>query len=169
MLIPRSALTTTFEREKVVRRRSVWRVIPERCRAANDGGVGGRRHHCPSPLEDGSFCKVLVGFNLHDPFVLLKRAGVGEARTAARGTATMGAKGAGEGTTWAEMGTKGAEAPARSSAPWQWARELASLALFSSFSTMPAPKQEGMRRQYSPKARDQYIHKREEADNNRQT
>ena len=120
-------------------------------------------------LKTGPSAEYLLDSISTTPLSFSRGSGVGEARTVARGTATMGAKGAGEGAAWAEIGAEGVEAPARASASWRWARESASLVLFSSFNTMPAPKQEGMRRQYSPKARDQYILKRKEADNNRQT
>ena len=68
---------------------------------------------------------------------------VGEALTIAKGIATIGAKGVGDGTTWLVGGAEGAEAPAPAAASWRRAKTSASLALFFSFSTMPAPKWEG--------------------------
>jgi len=64
--------------------------------------------------------------------------GVGEALTVGKRTAAMGAKGGGDGTTWLVGGAEGAEAPTSTTTSSRRAKTSASLALFSSFSTMPA-------------------------------
>ena len=48
----------------------------------------------------------------------------------------------GEGAVTAEVGVRGAEAPAAPGAPWRRARASTSLARFSSFSTIPASRSE---------------------------
>ena len=118
-------------------------MIPERGETAAGGRVRGHSGNHPSPFKDDPLPSVFALFKsiATTPLFFLRGVSMGEARVVARGMAAMGAEGAGVGAEWAEStGAEGAEAPATPSAPWRWARASANLALFSSLSTMPAPR-----------------------------
>jgi len=81
----------------------------------------------------GGCCRNLASFE--------DRAGGGEALTAAKGIAVMGAEEAGTRVVWVAGGAVGAEAPTPAATSSRRDRTSASLARFSAFNTIPAPKE----------------------------
>ena len=61
----RSTRPTVFKREEVKGRGSAWRSISGRCRATDNGGMGGRRRRRPKPFKDWPLSGVLIRFDLH--------------------------------------------------------------------------------------------------------